>query len=199
MPVSNLVKSHENIYIYTISCGLGFFPWNPDLSISKVSISMLFPYPDHSTRSWGLTNESVQCAVSAWFTYQNIEKVIIMPFSECVDQHVWVWKVCAVKKNLQKATCLYHLILVALMQRCLKWPNKNQNAYRNCIFRSWWPIVMTLRLPCVVFWTFSSSSQEPLGQFQPNLVGSINRGWQFKFVKIKGLGALGDLKGAKKG
>jgi len=32
-----------------------------------------------------------------------------------------------------------------------------------------------------------SSSQEPLGQFQPNFAGSMLGGWGFRFVEIKGL------------
>jgi len=31
------------------------------------------------------------------------------------------------------------------------------------------------------------SSQEPLGQFQPNLAGNMLGGWGFRFVQIKGL------------
>ena len=38
----------------------------------------------------------------------------------------------------------------------------------------------------VVNFTFSSSSPEPLGQFQPNLAQSILRWRGFKFVQIKG-------------
>ena len=39
---------------------------------------------------------------------------------------------------------------------------------------------------CRKLFTFSSSSQEPLGQFQPNLAQSI-LGWRgFKFVQMKG-------------
>jgi len=30
-----------------------------------------------------------------------------------------------------------------------------------------------------------SSSQEPLGQFQPNIVGSMPGSWGFRFVQIK--------------
>jgi len=29
-----------------------------------------------------------------------------------------------------------------------------------------------------------SSSQEPLGQFQPNIAGNMLRGWGFRFVQI---------------
>jgi len=35
------------------------------------------------------------------------------------------------------------------------------------------------------------SSQEPLGQFQPNLSGNMPRGWGFRFVQIKGLAPFG--------
>jgi len=31
-----------------------------------------------------------------------------------------------------------------------------------------------------------TSSQEPLGQFQPNLVGNMHGRWGFRFVQIKG-------------
>jgi len=31
-----------------------------------------------------------------------------------------------------------------------------------------------------------TSSQEPLGQFQPNSVGNILGGWGFRFVQIRG-------------
>jgi len=31
-----------------------------------------------------------------------------------------------------------------------------------------------------------SSSQEPLGRFQPNFVGNMVEGWGFRFVQIKG-------------
>jgi len=37
-----------------------------------------------------------------------------------------------------------------------------------------------------------SSSQEPLGQFQPNLAGNMIRGWVFRFVQIKELAPFGD-------
>jgi len=36
-----------------------------------------------------------------------------------------------------------------------------------------------------------SSSQEPLGQFQPNLLGNMPEGWGFRFVQIKGLAPSG--------
>jgi len=36
-----------------------------------------------------------------------------------------------------------------------------------------------------------SSSQEPLGQFQPDLVGNMLGGWGFRFVQIKGLAPFG--------
>jgi len=36
-----------------------------------------------------------------------------------------------------------------------------------------------------------SSSQEPLGQFQLTLAGNMLRGWEFRFVQIKGLALLG--------
>jgi len=32
-----------------------------------------------------------------------------------------------------------------------------------------------------------NSSQEPLGQFQPNLARNMLVGWAFRFVQIKGL------------
>ena len=41
-------------------------------------------------------------------------------------------------------------------------------------------------LRCKLF-TFSSSSQEPLSQFQPNLAQCILGKWGFKFVKNEGL------------
>jgi len=36
-----------------------------------------------------------------------------------------------------------------------------------------------------------SSSQEPLGQFQQNLVENMPGGWGFIFVQIKGLAPFG--------
>jgi len=36
-----------------------------------------------------------------------------------------------------------------------------------------------------------SSSQEPLGQFQPNLAGNMHEGWGFRFVQTKGLAPFG--------
>jgi len=36
-----------------------------------------------------------------------------------------------------------------------------------------------------------SSSQELLGQFQPNLAGNMLGGWGFRFVHIKGLAPFG--------
>jgi len=36
-----------------------------------------------------------------------------------------------------------------------------------------------------------SSSQEPLGEFQPNLAGNMLGGWEFRFVQIKGLALFG--------
>jgi len=35
------------------------------------------------------------------------------------------------------------------------------------------------------------SSQEPLGQFQPNLAGKMLGGWGFILVQIKGLAPFG--------
>jgi len=35
------------------------------------------------------------------------------------------------------------------------------------------------------------SSQEPLGQFQPNISGNILGGWRFRFVQTKGLAPFG--------
>jgi len=35
------------------------------------------------------------------------------------------------------------------------------------------------------------SSQEPLGQFQPNLAENLLGGWGFRFVQIKGLVPFG--------
>jgi len=35
-----------------------------------------------------------------------------------------------------------------------------------------------------------SSSQEPLGQFQPNLAENMPGGWGFGFVQIKGLAGI---------
>jgi len=42
-----------------------------------------------------------------------------------------------------------------------------------------------------------TSSQEPLGQFQPNLAENMPRGWGFRFVQIKGLARFGAQQGAK--
>jgi len=36
-----------------------------------------------------------------------------------------------------------------------------------------------------------SSSQEPLGQFQPQLAGNMPGKWKFRHVQIKGLAFLG--------
>jgi len=35
------------------------------------------------------------------------------------------------------------------------------------------------------------SSQEPQGQFQPNLTGNMLGSWGFRFVQIKGLAPFG--------
>jgi len=35
------------------------------------------------------------------------------------------------------------------------------------------------------------SSQEPLGQFQPNMAGNMLERWEFRFVQIKGLAPFG--------
>jgi len=43
-----------------------------------------------------------------------------------------------------------------------------------------------------------SSSQEPIGQYQPNLIGNILGGWGFRFVQIKGWPLLGPSKGQNK-
>jgi len=42
-----------------------------------------------------------------------------------------------------------------------------------------------------------TSSQEPLGKFQPKLVGNMLGGWGFIFVQLKGL-ALGPNNGQNK-
>jgi len=42
------------------------------------------------------------------------------------------------------------------------------------------------------------SSQEPLDQFQANLVGNMLRRWGFRFVQIKGLIPFGPNKGQNK-
>jgi len=44
-----------------------------------------------------------------------------------------------------------------------------------------------------------ASSREPLDQFQPNLGRSIPGGRQLKFVKIRGLGVIGDPRMGEKG
>jgi len=36
-----------------------------------------------------------------------------------------------------------------------------------------------------------TSSQEPLGQFQPNLEGNMLGKWEFRFVQIQGLAPIG--------
>jgi len=36
-----------------------------------------------------------------------------------------------------------------------------------------------------------TSSQEPLGQFQPNLAGNMPGGWGFRFVQVKVLAPFG--------
>jgi len=36
-----------------------------------------------------------------------------------------------------------------------------------------------------------SSSQEPLGQFQPNLAGNMLGEWGFRYVQVKGLAPFG--------
>jgi len=41
----------------------------------------------------------------------------------------------------------------------------------------------------------NSSSQEPLGQFQPNLAGNMLGGW--RFIQIKGLAPFAAQQGAK--
>jgi len=41
------------------------------------------------------------------------------------------------------------------------------------------------------FFLQTTSSQEPLGQFQPNLVGNMLGGWGFRFVRIKGPAPFG--------
>jgi len=41
------------------------------------------------------------------------------------------------------------------------------------------------------------SSQEPLGQFQPNLIGNMLGGWGFRFVQIKWLAPFGAQSRAK--
>jgi len=43
----------------------------------------------------------------------------------------------------------------------------------------------------------TSSSQEPLGQFQQNLAGNMLGGWGFRFIQIKGLAPFGAQYGAK--
>jgi len=39
-----------------------------------------------------------------------------------------------------------------------------------------------------------SSSQEPLGQFQPNFTGNMVGEWEFRFVQIKELPSFGQSK-----
>ena len=46
--------------------------------------------------------------------------------------------------------------------------------------------------------TFSTSSQEPLGQIYSNLTQLISRGRGFIFVKMEGLGLLGAPEGGQK-
>jgi len=42
-----------------------------------------------------------------------------------------------------------------------------------------------------------TSSHEPHGQFQPNLVENMIWGWRFRFVQIKELAPFGAQQGAK--
>jgi len=42
-----------------------------------------------------------------------------------------------------------------------------------------------------------SSEEEPLGQFQPNLVGNMPGRWGFRFIQIKELAPFGDQYGGK--
>jgi len=44
-----------------------------------------------------------------------------------------------------------------------------------------------------------SSSQEPLGQFEPNLAGYMLGGWRYRFVHIKGLALFRTQSGANLG
>jgi len=45
---------------------------------------------------------------------------------------------------------------------------------------------------------FKKSSQEPLDQFQPNLVGNMLGKWGYRFVQIKELAPFGPNKGKNK-
>ena len=57
------------------------------------------------------------------------------------------------------------------------------------------------RVPCAVRkqFTFSTSSQEPLDGFQPNLAQSIPMVSRFKFANKKGVAPIGAPGGGKKG
>jgi len=57
---------------------------------------------------------------------------------------------------------------------------------------------MSQRPSGVNFFLQTTSSQEPLGQFQPNLAGNMLGGWGFRFVQIKGLAPFGPNKGQNK-
>ena len=46
-------------------------------------------------------------------------------------------------------------------------------------------VCLSVRLSVCKLFTFSSFSQEPLGQFQPNWAQSIKGYWEFKFVQFK--------------
>jgi len=55
-----------------------------------------------------------------------------------------------------------------------------------------WPHPRGLNFYIVIYREMlKKSSQEPQGQFQPNLAGNMPGGWGFRFVQIKGLAPFG--------
>ena len=80
--------------------------------------------------------------------------------------------------KMSPVSCLMLLIILAHLSWMLKW------AFLITYCPS--SVRLSVCLSVCKLFTFSSSSQEPLGQFQPNLAQS-NFGWrEFKFVQMKG-------------
>ena len=108
-----------------------------------------------------------------------------------------LWRMEKIKEKIQTETLIFKTYMASkqikpmirlLMVKCLKL-HHIEVSLQFLAHLSWklkWAFVIAYCLSSVHLSVISSSSQEPLGQFQPNLAQSILWWWGFKFLQMKG-------------